>query len=183
MDGEDEMNNAMSWMLVLFGLVALAAIPAFVFADVVDESHVVGASATVSTYVDTSISPSSLTFGTLDPGATDSAATNNPLALTNTINSNTAIDTYLKSTNLVSGANTIIVGNLSVSKTGSAVGATNLVSTGWLADAGPNQGYYENTARNTSVDLYFWLDIPAGQTAGLYGGNVTIKSVVDGGTP
>ncbi len=167
---------------VTYGFLLLVGLFAFLAQGTDTETQTPATSATVNVYVDTSLSSASIAFGNLDPGTTDSAATGNPLTLTNTANSNTAIDTYLQATNLTKSGAFIGVGNLSVAKT--AGGAkTPLVSSGYLTGAGPNAGYYENTSVSGTADFYFFLSIPTGQAAGAYSGTVTMKSVADGNTP
>lgn len=140
------------------------------------------ASVTVNAFVDTTISPPSITFGSLDPGQTNNAATSNPSQITNTANSNTAFDIYLNGTNLVSGGDTIPVINLNVSKT--AGGAQTSLGAGpWIANSTANTGYYENIAKGASSDFYFYVTVPTGQNSGTYSGTVTIKSVKDGQVP
>ncbi|MBI5159552.1 hypothetical protein HY992_05520, partial [Candidatus Micrarchaeota archaeon] len=46
-----------------------------------------------------------------------------------------------------------------------------------------NNGFYENLAVSGTVNLWFWLDVPAAQTAGSYTGSLNIRVVQDGGTP
>jgi hypothetical protein len=140
------------------------------------------ASVTINAFVDTTISPASIAFGSLDPGTTNNAATSNPTEITNTANSNTAIDIYLNGTNLVSGGDTIPVVNLNVSKT--AGGAQTSLGAGpWIANSTANTGYYENIAKGASSNFYFYVSVSAGQNSGTYGGTVTIKSVKDGQVP
>jgi len=146
--------------------------------------HSEAASATINSFVDTSVNSSTISFGNLDPGTSNNSATENAITLTNTANSNTAVDIYLQSQNLTSGGFTIGVSNLKVSKT-SGGAKTSLVeaTANWLNGAGPNQGYYEGVAKSGTADFYFWLDVPAGQDAGAYTGTLTIKTVKDGNTP
>jgi hypothetical protein len=123
---------------------------------------------TVNTFVDTSISPGSISFGSLDPATNEAAATNNPTQVTVTPNTNTNVDTYIGGTDLT-GPDTIVVGNLKVSKTSG--GAKTSLTTSF-----PGTPYYSNAAPNTLENYYFYLTVPSGQTAGGYTGTVTIKT-------
>ena len=173
---------------MLYTLLALGLLSMLVAAGT-SVTHSEAESATVNSYVDTSITSATISFGSLDPTTTNNAASENPITLTNTANSNTAVDVYLQSTDLT-GAGTIGVSNIKVSKT--AVGAkTSLVKSGanpeWLSCAASpcigNEGYVENLAKSTTQDFYFWLDVPGGQNAGAYTGTLSIKSVKDGNLP
>lgn len=139
------------------------------------------ASVTVNKYLEVTVTPSTIEFGALDPG-TNSNATNDPINITNTPNSNTAVDVYLKGTDLVNGSYVIGVGNLTISKSEGG-SETAMTSATWLSGAGPDAGYFENVAKNTKVQAWFNITIPSTQEAGYYTGNVTIKSVQDGLTP
>ena len=177
---------------MLFGIFALALFSMAVSAQTFSETHTPGITAGVRQFVDTTFSAVTIDFGTaLDSGTSDNAAAANPYTLTNTANSNTAVDTYLQCTDLTTlDPFTIAVGNFKVSLT-LAGAKTALVKLGatpqWLSCAGAvcaaNEGYIENQAKNTAQDMYFWLDIPAGQDAGSYTGTLTIMSIRNGGTP
>ena len=130
-------------------------------------------------FVETSISPGTISFGSKDPGTNDSAASENPIVLTVTGNTNVNVDTYLQASALT-GAGTIGIPNLKVSKTVGGAKTALVSSPNFLSGAGPNQGYYENTAPLGTQNYYFWLTIPSGQTAGSYTGTITFKTVQDG---
>lgn len=148
------------------------------------ENSALAASLTVNAFVDTSISTGALSFGSLDPATSANPATQNPVVLNNTVNSNTAIDIFLNNTNMTNASNFIPSVNLSVnientSGTAKRFYANNTYINSSVADG----GFYENLATNSGINLYFWHDVPAGQTAGVYTANVTIRSVQDAVAP
>ncbi len=133
--------------------------------------------------VDTTISASTLSFGSLNPATNDNPATENPLVLTNTANSNTAIDVYLNNTNMTAGANKIGFGNLSVNTTNSAAGSKALNGSTFINGTSANTGFVENLAVSGTVNLYFWHDVPAAQNAGAYASTVVVHSIANGEAP
>lgn len=136
-----------------------------------------------SLFVDTSISTNLLNFGPLDPGSADNPAIENPVVLTNTANSNTAVDVYLNNTNMTYTSYWINATNLSVWTSNVPASATHFTGTAYLNDQIPNTGFYENLAVSTSIELYFWHDVPAGQAQGDYTSVVRVHSVADGQVP
>jgi hypothetical protein len=134
-------------------------------------------------FVDTSISVSTLSFGSLDPGTSNNAAAENPLVLTNTANSNTAVDVYLNNTNMTAGLYNMPYYNLSVLTTNNPATSTNLNGSTWINSTSANTGFVENLAVSASTNLYFWHDVPLGQQAGSYTATVTIRSVANGDAP
>lgn len=146
------------------------------------ETQTPATSATVNSFVDTSISPASIAYGNLDPGTSYNAMTGGNVTITNTANSNTIVDVYLKGSNLTNGSNIIPAANQSIALT-SGGAKTRLAEATWAADAGPNQGFKEDLAISGTQTIFFWLDVPAGQLAGDYTGTATLKSVASGGTP
>lgn len=174
-------------MLVGIGVLAILSVyfSSLNFAAT-SENNELAASLTVNAFVDTSIVNSTLTFGSLDPGTTFSASTTNPVNLTNTANSNTAIDVYLNNTaGMKSGGNTIGFGNLSVMTFDSATSANvkNFTGIPYINGTSANNGFQENLAVGSTVSLYFWHGVPAGQIAGAYTDTVRIHSVQDGNVP
>ena len=167
--------------LFLFGAYALFS-PAL-FAPTFENSAL-SASLTVNTYVDTTINQTTLSFGSLDPVTSNNAATENPVGLTNTANSNTAVDIYLNNSNMTSGGNFIPYYNLSLAVTNNAAGSTNFNYTTYLnkSDAADN-GFYENLATSSTASFFFWHDVPAGQAAGAYTAVVLVHSVATGQAP
>ncbi|MCM8830626.1 MAG: hypothetical protein NC918_00310 [Candidatus Omnitrophica bacterium] len=133
--------------------------------------------------VDISISSSTLSFGSLDPGTNDNPATENPITLTNTANSNTAVDVYLNNTNMTTGTYYMLANQLSVNTANNAGTSTPLNGATYINGTSANQGFIENLAVNSNVNLYFWHDVPSGQQAGSYTATVTIHAVADGLTP
>jgi hypothetical protein len=133
--------------------------------------------------VDTSVSGSVLTFGPFDPGTAAGAAFENPIVLTNTANSNVAVDVYLNNTNMTSGGNTIAYGNLSVLTYDNSANAKNFTGIPYINGTSANNGYQENLGVGSSVNLYFWQGVPGGQAQGVYTDTVRIHSVADGQAP
>lgn len=152
------------------------------FADTSEDSTL-GATLTVNAYVDTSIDSTSITFGALDPATSDNAATDDPITLTNTANSNTAIDVYLNNSNMTTGVYYMPFYNLSVAIADASASGTNMNGSTYMNGTTANLGFVEDLAVSGTVGFYFWHDVPAGQTAGAYTANVTIHSVQDGVAP
>lgn len=134
-------------------------------------------------FVETTISSTTLGFGSLDPGTLDNPATQNPIVLTNTLNSNTAVDIYLSNTNMTSGGNRIAYGNLSVSTTNNPATGKAMAGPAFINGTIANSGFIENLAIGSGKTLYFWQSIPAGQPSGAYSGTVVIHAVADGQNP
>jgi len=174
--------------IIFIGLIsAVLASPSNNFFDIFNalfSTQTATASATVNAFVETSITNSTVTFGSLDPGSQNNTAASNPTQITNTVNSNTAIDIYLQATDLTSGGNSIPVANLKVAQTGSGTKTVMVEATAnYLNGNSANNGYYENVAVGNSADFHFFLTVPNSQAAGVYSGTVTIKSVQDGQAP
>ncbi len=165
--------------VAVFGVVILAA-SYLVFA--VNEDSSLAASLTVNTFVDTTIGAATLAFGSLNPATVNNAATENPVLLTNTANSNIAVDIYLNNTNMTSGGNTIRFSNMSINTTNNAPGKR-LNGTAFINGTGANTGFYEDLAVSGSVNFYFFHDVPAAQTAGAYTSTVVVHSVSNASVP
>ncbi len=138
---------------------------------------------TLGAVVDTSISVSTLSFGSLDPGTSNNAATENPITLTNTANSNTAVDVYLNNSNMTYTSYNMPYYNLSVFSSDNAAASTMLNGSSWINNTAANNGFLENLAVSSTADLYFWHDVPPAQQAGAYTATVTIRSVANGEAP
>jgi hypothetical protein len=174
---------AIGAVVMLVAMVALGVNPAMTTAALSSTQNA-QASATVNSYVDTSISGgTSITFGALDPGTSDNYATSAATVITNTGNSNTAVDVYIRSTNLTNSTFVIPVSNLKVSKDNSTSWTSLVNNPQWLASNTSNNGYYENVAKLGTANFYFKLDVPIAQEAADYAGTITIKSVKDGQSP
>ncbi len=133
--------------------------------------------------VETTVNVTTVTFGSLDPGTADTAASNNPVRLTNTANSNTAVDVYLNGTNMTSGANQINSSNISVWTANTVASSRVFNASTYFNSTSANTGFIENLAISGTTDFYFWLDVDSGQTAGSYTGTMQIRVVADGATP
>ena len=134
-------------------------------------------------YVDISVSPIALSFGSLDAGTNDNPATENPIVVVNTANSNTAVDIYLNNSNMTTGTYYMPASALSVNTVNNPATSTPFNGPTYLNGMGVNQGFVENLAVNNMVYLYFWHDVPAGQQSGSYTATVLIHAVQDGNTP
>ena len=96
-------------VVMLVALISLGVNPASITAGTASP-HDVPASASVNAFVETLISGgTSITFVPLDPGYNDSYATSAKTVITNTGNSNTKVDIYIKSTDLTNGSYVMIV--------------------------------------------------------------------------
>ncbi|HLC68604.1 MAG TPA: hypothetical protein VJH24_02090, partial [Candidatus Bilamarchaeaceae archaeon] len=137
----------------------------------------------VNAFIDTSINISDIPFGNVNPTTENNPSLSNPANLINTQNSNTLIDIYTNATNLTSGSNRIAFLNLSIATGNTPTASTPLNESGYLNGTGANQGYIENMTINSSVQLFWFLDVETGQTAGIYNGSSVIHSVEDGVAP
>jgi hypothetical protein len=131
---------------------------------------------TSSAFVETSISPGSIAFGSFDPGTSNNAASNNPINITVTPNTNVNVDTYASGTNLTNASSTMAIGNMSVSKTSGGAKTA-------LTNSFPGTPYYSNIAPNSIEQYFFYLTVPAGQASGDYTSTITIKTVQTGVAP
>ena len=172
-------------LLSVFSIITLLSVNYFVstlYAANAENTQL-GSSVTVNSFVDTSMNISDLPFGNQDPNTQDANCTCNPSNYTNTANSNTAIDVYFNNTNMTSGANVISYINLSVATGNTPTQSRAFNGSSYINQSAVNSGYIENLTRDNSTQLFWFLDIPAGQTAGLYNGTVVIKGVQDGVAP
>lgn len=178
---EGDLGMKLNWKVVglLSILVVGICLSSIAFAAT-SETQTPVTSVTVNSFVDTSIDLAAIAFGSLDPGTTANKCIDDPMNITNTPNSNTPVDIYFKGVDLT-GAGTILIGNVSVSKTDG--GAKTNLSGSFIDGAGPDQGYVEDLAVSGTQAIWYYLNVPSGQTAGAYTGNVTITSVATGETP
>jgi hypothetical protein len=164
------------FIFLVFLILGLAFAPTF-------ENQALSASLSVNAYVDISVSSNSLSFGSLDPGTNDNPATENPIIVTNTANSNTAVDIYLNNSNMTTGTYYMPASALSVWTSNNAAASKPFNGSTYINGTSANQGFVENLAVNSNVNLYFWHDVPAGQPAGSYTATVLIHAVQDGNAP
>ena len=146
----------------------------------------VSTSATINTFVETSLNASTVAFGSVDPGVVNDVG--DSLRITNTMNNNAAIDIFLNATNLSSGATQINNTNISVSTTSAGTIQTNFTQSvlgayTYINGTGANAGFVEGLAADTTFDMFFFLDTPVGQASGAYTGGMTVRSVPDGTVP
>lgn len=142
----------------------------------ISDEETASASVTVNEYVSitlTDLNASGIDFSSLDPGTTnnpaDQNATDGTVRITNDSVSNVDVNIYVKGDDFVSGSNTIAVdGNVTYNKTSSQTGELTLANTyGTALEIG--------VAPNSSIDVWFWLDIPSSQTAGSYTSTFSFK--------
>ncbi|VVB69945.1 Uncharacterised protein [uncultured archaeon] len=140
--------------------------------------------ATISEYVAFALSnyfTVGINFGSVSPASVGNNATNNSL-FTVTLSNDTSANAKLctNSSDLISGGNTITVGNLSYYP---SLNQTVLNGTSFL-----NGTNYTTTITSAITGLHandvvywnFWLNIPEGQSAGSYNGNVYFEGVSSG---
>lgn len=141
------------------------------------------ASVTVNEYISVTLSNAPILFGSLNPGVVDQTANvGNGYPMTVQVDSVTNVVTNLslRGTDFT-GAGTFGVGNLSFSNSSSAATATDMATT----YAGP--AIYSNFdaipaplgGPAQTRDVYFWIDVPSGQTAGAYASDVYINVAKD----
>ena len=145
----------------------------------------INATVTVNTFIEVSINTSVITFGSLDPGTTNSSASTNPTQFTNTGNSNTAVDVFLNASNFTSGSNKISVSWWydNVSNANGGIGYVFRANGSYLNNSSANRGFVEDLAVSGAVNFTYHLSVPGGQTAGTYTGNTTFRTVADGTAP
>ncbi len=134
----------------------------------------VTATVTVNSIVDVTLDKATITFGSLDPGTSDSAATNAPINVT--IQANTNTDTNLSvngSVNFTTGAYNFSIGNLTYCNetAGSYTAMTTSYAQGGYAD------WQDIPSPSTDTNSSIWtkISIPSGQVAGSYSATVSIK--------
>ena len=175
--------------LAIIGAVFLCLLAYTVFAATSHDKNV-GASMTIQGFVETSTNTTSFSFGTLDPGTQNNAHSAGAVAavrLTNTVNSNVAVDVYLNASNMTDGTNWISFENLSVwtsNAPSSSIELMNMVyNSSRRNGTAPSTGFYNSLAVLDNLDLWFWQDVPGGQAPALYASDVTIHSVQAGTDP
>ena len=150
-----------------------------------DNTTIINATVTVNTFIEISINVSVITFGSLDPGTTNSSATTNPTQFRNTANSNTAVDVYLNASNFTSGSNRISVSlwYVNSSNANGGIGYVFRANGSYLNNSSANRGFVEDLAVSGGVNFTYHLSVPSGQGAGAYTGNTTFRTVADGVAP
>lgn len=153
----------------------------------ITDSQVGNLSASIQTYVACTWSDESMNigFGTnLDPGTDNINATKNynltedrtAYNVTVSTITNVNVNITIKGANLISGANTIAVGNVSWASNSSDSNGTNMIPGSSVAlqtdfDSGNKVG--AGLIKGQTTHFRFWLDVPAAQVAGDYVGNFT----------
>lgn len=185
-------------LTVLIVIILLVIGGYFLFSDAeitgraTTDSQVGNLSASIQTLIACTWSDVSLSvsFGSnLDPGTNDLNATNNTnnnAGADNNTYYNVTVDTLsnqianitIRGDHLISGANTIGVGNVSWASNSTAANGTNMVA----ASSNELLIAYDDTnqvagdeAIGSTVYYRLWLDVPSGQVAGTYAGNYTMQ--------
>jgi hypothetical protein len=138
--------------------------------------------ATVVEYIDVSVSPISLSFGSINPLTNGTA--DRSINVTNTPNSNVHITLTLNGSDLASSLDTIPIGNMRMMANSVMPSQDSFVDSLTNADracsASPNMfNGNENCADiavGSTVHLWFNLHIPGGKKAGDYSTVVNIQS-------
>jgi hypothetical protein len=167
-------------LFLLASILVIAVKPASVFAVTVNETNAT-ASVTVNSAVDVSLTNTTIDFGSLDPGATNTANTYNPLRVTVNTNTNTQTNLSMKGTGDFSdgGSNSFGLGNLTYNNISSQTGERSMTT---AYSSPPEFGDWINIPEPTESaeirDCWFWIDIPSGQSAASYTTKVSIKTGV-----
>lgn len=174
--------------LVLLAAALVVALLSVIYAQTTAENSGVGATMVVRAFIDTSINDTSIRFCTVASGGCDPGTQYNPangsINLTNTANSNAAVDVYLNNSNMTTGVYSILynytyVNILNTNTTSKQFNGTAYINGTGAVPTPADSGFYENLAVNGSVILYFWQGVPAGQAPGTYTSTINIRSVQD----
>lgn len=141
----------------------------------------VSLSLTVPTFIEMVLNSSDISFPATAPGSTSPASTGFPLQVNITDNTNANTNVTLRGDGDFnqSGSNaTFNMTNLTYSNLSAGGVNKSTVSTYNSSDPFPDWVNRPIPApgTNVTVSLYFWLRIPAGQEAGAYNSNVTIRA-------
>lgn len=120
-------------------------------------------------------------FGSLDPGTDDNNATSNANdSYIISVDSETTVnvDLYQKGDDFINDGSVFGVGNMTWSRINDA--GTSL-SVNETYDS--NYPIATNVSLSTNITMYYWLDVPAGKTAGTYSALVYIKAIETGTLP
>lgn len=141
----------------------------------------VSVSLTIPTFIEMVLNPESVSFPATSPGSTSNASSGFPVSVNITDNTNTQSNVTLRGEgdfNRTGGSESFNMTNLTYG---------NLTSGGANKSVAP---YYNSTdpfadwvnrpipplGTNVTVSVYLWLRIPAGQEAGTYATNVSIRA-------
>ena len=131
------------------------------------------ASVTVNGVVEVVLLNAPVAFGSTDPNTVGKVATNNPMYVNYTQNTNVDIETYLNSSaNFLSGVNLFNASNMSYNVTNSTTGFANTTCYSGRCRYSTQPRFVFNetaplgTSKNASV--YHYIDIPIGQVPATY---------------
>jgi hypothetical protein len=129
------------------------------------------ASVTVNQYISATLSNIPINFGSLDPGTSNQAATNNPLKITVGAETNVQYNITLNgTTNFVSGGNSFSIGNLTFNST--EVPTLTSYELNVEKNAYTNEPCPCGTAAEN--DVWHYISVPVGQVAGSYSADIKI---------
>lgn len=137
----------------------------------------------VNEFISVTLQGVPIDFGSLNPGTVNQpagASNGFPMNVSIEPETNVITNMSLRATDFT-GAGTIGVGNMSFSNSSSVSTATQM-STSYQGDAiYSNFDAIPQPSGSAEIrEVYFWITIPAGQTAGSYTSNVYIKVQKDG---
>ena len=130
------------------------------------------AEVTVNEYTSVTITAcGDLNFGAGTPGENLAIScqndTSGAITITNNNVSNKNINISTNGTDFTSGSYKILVSNVTFYTSNSNTTATALT--------GSYQQVYNNVAPNSTVGIWYWMDIPDGQEAGTYSGTISVR--------
>jgi hypothetical protein len=133
-------------------------------------------------YIEVSVSPTSISFGSVDPLSNTTSMT--PIVVTNTMNSNVPIYLTFNGSDFVSNSYSIGIGNLTMRANSVMPGAGNFtldhslsnIETACSASKYSLGQDCSNISIGSSVNLWFNIRIPGGQPAATYNSTITIKA-------
>jgi hypothetical protein len=133
-------------------------------------------------YIEVSVSPTSISFGSVDPLSNTTSMT--PIVVTNTMNSNVPISLSFNGSDFVSNSYSIGVGNLTMRANSVMPGAGNFtldhslsnIETACSASRYSLGQDCSNISIGSSINLWFNIRIPGGQPAATYNSTLTIKA-------
>ncbi len=140
----------------------------------------------VGTVVDITLSNVPIVWGTLRPGTENNLALankGNPAIVTVEKTTNVYVDIYIKGTDWSNVTNNTITVDKCHYDVDNVAGGKKWTTLTTRYAKGPDQGFFEDVAPGTSNKIYWFIDIPVGQTAGSYKNAIYFKAVENGALP
>lgn len=166
---------------IVIVLAAVFAVSAFMLqagTAVTNNTSTASASASVRETISVTLSylPSGtgIEFGNLDPGAVNASATNN-LNISIDYGTNVATNITQKGDPTFTGPDSFTIDNLRYANITGVENSTTMTSADGLPVFADWANIPKPTAGGTQKDTFYWLSIPAGQTAGTYTTNIYIN--------